>query len=258
MKKLLIAICMSLYACLSMATVVEVYNGEHYFITNTDTELQGLLQAGWNLTGETFESGGSDFVCRFYLPGTAAHFFTAHTSECQQMVDVGATLPTESYWQLEGVAFRATPPADGNYLGLGTCIGSFPVYHAYNPVNRGHRFTTNLKAILELVNSGWLWGDVSMCAPIPQSYPLMWNQPRENFLVKIEGCDELIVDRNGYTADANGMQDGPIDLYIRKCNVGDNPAKVWLARIEGEDWGYLVYGVLPKTMEVYIKRAPKF
>jgi hypothetical protein len=70
--------------------IVEFYNTnlDHYFITADASEAAGIdggsAGPGWIRTGNSFKSGGSTPVCRFYgsqVPGPNSHFYTASASE---------------------------------------------------------------------------------------------------------------------------------------------------------------------------------
>ncbi len=159
----------------STGTVMEFYNTnlDHYFITADPNEAAaidgGSAGPGWSRTGNTFKSGGSTSVCRFYgsmSPGPNSHFYTADAVECAYLRQLQATTPaTEKRWNFESLDFLTTMPANG------TCpTGTIPVYRAYNNGwNRGidsnHRITTSLTAIQQEVARGWDNEGVVMCAP---------------------------------------------------------------------------------------------
>ncbi len=155
--------------------VIEFYNTnlDHYFITADTNEAadidSGSAGAGWSRTGNTFKSGGSTSVCRFYgsmSPGPNSHFYTADAGECDYLRQLQATTPaTEKRWNFESLDFLTTMPANG------TCpTGTIPVYRAYNNgwnrrIDSNHRITTSLTAIQQEAARGWDNEGVVMCAP---------------------------------------------------------------------------------------------
>ena len=156
-------------------TVVEFYNTnlDNYFITADANEVAGIDMGsagpGWIHTGDTFKSGGSTPVCRFYgsqSPGPNSHFYTVDASECAALKQLQASTPaTQKRWNFESLDFFSTPPING------ACpSGTIPVYRAYNNgftrgVDSNHRITTNLNAIQQAVALGWIAEGVVMCAP---------------------------------------------------------------------------------------------
>ena len=74
--------------------VIEFYNTnlDNYFITADSSEAAaidgGSAGPGWSRTGNTFKSGGSTSVCRFYgsqSPGPNSHFYTVDADECASL-----------------------------------------------------------------------------------------------------------------------------------------------------------------------------
>jgi cyclophilin family peptidyl-prolyl cis-trans isomerase len=157
-------------------SVVEFYNAnlDHYFITADAGEAasidNGSAGPGWSRTGNSFKSGGSVSVCRFYgsqSPGPNSHFYTADTGECDGLKQQQASTPdTEKRWNFESLDFASTP------LSNGACPdGTTPVYRAYNngfarSVDSNHRLTSSLTAINEVVARGWSDEGAVMCAPL--------------------------------------------------------------------------------------------
>lgn len=159
--------------------VVEFYNAglDHYFITANPNEAaaidSGVAGPGWNRTGNTFKSGGTTSVCRFYgsySPGPNSHFYTVAPGECQGLKNqqLPADDPrklTDKSWNFESLDFVSTPPV------AGTCpAGTASVYRAYNNghargVDSNHRITPSQAAIQEAVARGWSNEGVVMCAP---------------------------------------------------------------------------------------------
>lgn len=155
--------------------VVEFYNTnlDHYFITADTNEASaidsGSAGPGWMRTGNSFKSGGSTSVCRFYgsmWPGPNSHFYTVDPGECAFLKQLQAGTPaTQKRWNFESLDFASTPPANG------ACpCGSVPVYRAYNNgfprgVDSNHRITSSPTAIWEVMTRGWINEGVAMCAP---------------------------------------------------------------------------------------------
>ena len=160
-------------------SVTEFYNTnlDNYFITADAGEAAaidgGSAGPGWSRTGNTFNSGGSASVCRFYgsqSPGPNSHFYTVDSAECQGLKD--QQIPTGDprkltikSWNFESLDFVSTPPTNGSCLG-----GTVPVYRAYNNgfargVDSNHRITSSTTAIQDVVSRGWSNEGVVMCAP---------------------------------------------------------------------------------------------
>lgn len=154
--------------------VIEFYNTnlDNYFITADANEAAqidgGSAGPGWSRTGNTFNSGGSTPVCRFYgsqSPGPNSHFYTVDPSECAALKQLQATTPaTQKRWNFESLDFISTPATNG-----ACTAGTVPVYRAYNNgysrgVDSNHRITSNLAAIQEVVSRGWSNEGVVMCA----------------------------------------------------------------------------------------------
>ncbi len=159
--------------------VVEFYNTtlDHYFITadaNEATQIDGgSAGPGWIRTGNSFKSGGSTTVCRFYgsqSPGPNSHFYTVDPIECDFLKQLQQSTPaTQKRWNFESLDFVSSQPTTG---GLdGACpTGTVPVYRAYNNgfaqgIDSNHRITSSLAAIQEVVSRGWSNEGVVMCAP---------------------------------------------------------------------------------------------
>jgi hypothetical protein len=158
----------------AVAEVLEYYHSglDHYFMTANQAEAAGLdanSALGWLRTGNTFKSGGSTPVCRFYgsmSPGPNSHFYTLAGAECDSLKQLQASTPaTEKRWNFENLDFSSTPTT------LGVCeSGTVPVYRAYNNgyargLDSNHRVTRNLSAIWEVADRGWLSEGMVMCAP---------------------------------------------------------------------------------------------
>lgn len=158
------------------STVVEFYNTnlDNYFITADANEAAaidgGSAGPGWIRTGNSFKSGGSTPVCRFYgsqSPGPNSHFYTVDADECTYLKQLQVSTPvTQKRWNFESLDFISTPPSNGICLG-----GTVPVYRAYNNgftrgADSNHRITSSQVAIQEVVNRGWNNEGVVMCAPI--------------------------------------------------------------------------------------------
>ncbi|BBJ24643.1 hypothetical protein [Candidatus Nitrotoga sp. AM1P] len=155
--------------------VVEFYNTnlDHYFITANAGEAAGIdggsAGPGWIRTGNSFKSGGSTPVFRFYgsqVPGPNSHFYTASASECDGLKQLQTTTPAaQKRWNFESLDFVSTPPTNG------ICpTGTAPVYRAYNNgfargVDSNHRISSATAAIQEVVARGWIDEGIVMCAP---------------------------------------------------------------------------------------------
>ncbi len=157
------------------APVVEFYNTnlDNYFITADAGEAtaidSGSAGPGWTRTGNTFRSGGSTAVCRFYgsqSPGPNSHFYTVDPAECTSLKQLQAITPaTEKRWNFESLDFDSTPPINGSCPS-----GTMAVYRAYNNgftrgIDSNHRITRNITAIQQEVTRGWRNEGVVMCAP---------------------------------------------------------------------------------------------
>ena len=147
--------------------VTEFYNTQlnHYFLTANAIEAASIDQGGsgpgWTRTGDTFKSGGSNAVCRFFgvqaAGGPNGHFYTADPAECAQVKN-------DPGWHFESFDFAITPPNPG-----GVCpAGLVNVYRAYNKRfaehDSNHRITTNLAAYQQQIAQGWQGEGVVMCA----------------------------------------------------------------------------------------------
>ncbi len=165
-----------LSGALASTPIVEFYNThlDHYFITADAGEAAGIdggsAGPGWIRTGNSFKSGGSTPVCRFYgsqIPGPNSHFYTVAGAECDGLKQLQATTPaTQKRWNFESLDFVSTLPING------TCpSGTVSVYRAYNNgfargVDSNHRFSSSEAAIQDVVMRGWINEGVAMCAPI--------------------------------------------------------------------------------------------
>ena len=155
--------------------IVEFYNNrlDNYFITSNPSEAtaidNGSAGAGWSRTGNTFKSGGTSPVCRFYgslNPGPNSHFYTVDLNECNDLKAQQASTPdSQKRWNFESLDFVSTPAVNG------ACpTGTTSIYRAYNNgyskgIDSNHRITSNLAAIQQVVALGWRNEGVVMCAP---------------------------------------------------------------------------------------------
>ena len=157
------------------ARVVEFYNAslDNYFITADSGEAaaidNGSAGQGWSRTGNSFRSGGSTLVCRFYgsmSPGPNSHFYTVDAEECASLKRLQASMPaTQKRWNFESLDFLSTAPVNGSCP-----AATLSVYRAYNNgsarnVDSNHRITTSQAAIQQVVARGWSSEGVVMCAP---------------------------------------------------------------------------------------------
>lgn len=155
--------------------VVEFYNTnlDHYFLTADPSEAaaidNGSAGPGWSRTGNTFKSGGSTPVCRFYgsmSPGPNSHFYTADAGECAHLRQLQASTPaTEKRWNFEGMDFATTPTTNGM-----CASGTMPIYRAYNNgftlgMDSNHRITGSQMMMQQMMSRGWMNEGVVMCAP---------------------------------------------------------------------------------------------
>lgn len=161
------------------AQVIEFYNInlDNYFITADANEAaavdSGGAGPGWSRTGDTFEEGGIDPVCRFYgsiVPGPNSHFYTANVAECEQLKQLQQTTPaTQKRWNFESLDFLTTAAP------VGFCpAGSVPVYRAFNNgpargIDSNHRITTSQAGIQEVVARGWISEGVVLCGATQDS-----------------------------------------------------------------------------------------
>jgi Domain of unknown function (DUF5666) len=147
-------------------TVVEYRNTllGHFFVTASAAEIAmldaGAFNGAWQRTGESFKTGGTQAVCRFYgMPprGPNSHFFTASATECEQVMG------NYSAWTFEDHAFAVTPATNGQCP-----AGLIPVHRFYNnPTladDMNHRFTTTVAAFNATIALGWMHEGVVMCA----------------------------------------------------------------------------------------------
>jgi len=148
--------------------VVEFYNTNlgNYFMTADANEAAqidgGSAGPSWTRTGNTFKSGGSTAVCRFYgTPGRGpnSHFYTVNASEC-------AAIKQDPGWTLEGIAFYLFAPVNGQ------CgINQQPVYRLYNnrfaQSDSNHRYTTDPNLYAQMQTQGWSPEGIVFCAPAP-------------------------------------------------------------------------------------------
>lgn len=156
--------------------VIEFYNTnlDNYFITIDANEAAaidaGSAGPGWVRTGNTFNSGGSTPVCRFYgsqSPGPNSHFYTSQGAECAGLKNLQVTTPvTDKRWNFESLDFLTTVPINGNCP-----TGTMLVYRAYNNgfargVDSNHRITSSQSAIQQVVARGWSNEGVVMCTPL--------------------------------------------------------------------------------------------
>jgi hypothetical protein len=135
-----------------------------FFVTASIAEIAaldaGAFNGGWKRTGQTFNTGGTNAVCRFYgMPprGPDSHFFTADPSECSGVMAKFAA------WTFEGHAFATTPAVGGQCP-----AGLAPVNRFYNnatsPGGINHRFTVTTEAFNQTTAMGWVNEGVVMCA----------------------------------------------------------------------------------------------
>ena len=163
-------------AAVATPVVIEFYNTilDNYFITADANEASAIDSGGagpgWSRTNNTFKSGGSTQVCRFYgsqSPGPNSHFYTADAGECDSLRLLQQTTPaSQKRWNFESFDFATTTSVGG-----GCAAGTVPVYRAYNNgaargVDSNHRITSNVSSINAVVAQGWISEGVRMCSPL--------------------------------------------------------------------------------------------
>jgi uncharacterized delta-60 repeat protein len=162
----------------TIPSVVEFYNPDldNFFITADPTE-QAFVDSGavgrWQRTGNTFNAGGANLVCRFagnnaINPATGtffgpnSHFYTADFAECAGLKAIFD--PAAKSWRFESNDFAITPAING-----ACSFNLVPVYRAYNNgftrgVDSNHRITSNLAAYQQQLAAGWSGEGIVMCA----------------------------------------------------------------------------------------------
>lgn len=122
--------------------VYRMYNpnsGEHFY-TETYTERDNLMKAGWKYEGFGWTAPASDInqsvpVYRLYNPNSGLHHYTMSTEERDQLVSLG--------WRNEGVGWYS----DG--------LKTVALYREYNPNDGTHNYTTSQSEDSHLVSVGW-------------------------------------------------------------------------------------------------------
>jgi len=158
---------------------VEFYNVDldHFFLTSKLAEQaavdNGGAGPGWFRTSHSFRTlpagtGSTAPVCRFYgsvFPGPNSHFYTLDAGECQFLNDLQAVIPpTQPRWNFEGIAFWNEPPSHSSCP-----TGTSAVYRYYNngypAKDSNHRFVTSLSPNAFMLDQGWQFEGIAMCAP---------------------------------------------------------------------------------------------
>ncbi|WP_438905829.1 hypothetical protein [Enterococcus sp. AZ150] len=88
---------------------------------------------------------------RLYNPNSGEHFYTANTTEKNNLVSVG--------WKYEGIGWNA--PSQGD-----------PVYRLYNPNAGDHHYTMNGNEKNNLVSVGWKYEGIGWYSDQSKSVPL--------------------------------------------------------------------------------------
>ncbi len=146
----------------------EYYNRTYnrFFITARLGDQQlvetGAISSQWVSTGNTFtlyqnQASGTSPVCRFYIPATMSHFYTADNTECALLQSTAGF----SYEGVEGYALRLAANA--------SCPASTKaVYRAFFQAavssQSQHRFTASSQVLSSLVGQGWTNENTSFCA----------------------------------------------------------------------------------------------
>lgn len=140
---------------------------EHYFITASDNEAEGLLaQNGWEIVDFGFNVWHADDpapetavpICRFYSALVNSHFYTGGANECAKLQE------EDSGWTYEGIAFQALLPTKG------ACpAGTTPVWRLYNDraaeLDSNHRFVASSETYRAMIAEGWIGEGVAFCSP---------------------------------------------------------------------------------------------
>jgi len=149
------------------AQVVEFFDADttRYFLTADPAEAANLDvgRTGFARTGGQFsawassaDAPGLQAVCRFYVPSSRTHVYTADDAEC-------AAADARPGWIFEGVAFHAALPR------AGACdAGTTPVYVASKAVAPGvrtQRFTVDATAAVDS-GPGFAHQGTALCAPL--------------------------------------------------------------------------------------------
>jgi serine protease len=139
----------------------------HYFMVGTGEEvdfvLSGVPGRWWDMEDYFLAwrdgSQGALPVCRFYgTPGVGpnSHFYTVDPGECEMIKNAQG-------WTYEGIAFYMKKPSNG------TCpSNTTPIHRYYN--NRwmhndsNHRYASHLFDIDYMIQQGWTYEGVAMCA----------------------------------------------------------------------------------------------
>ncbi len=232
------------------ADVIEFYNGtlDHFFYTSDLAEASAIDNSsagpGWSRTGLGFKAIGPKKVCRFYgsvSPGPNSHFYTADQAECDGLKKQQALTPaTSKRWNFESLDFSTTEPD------AGACIGSMPIYRAYNNgfakgKDSNHRLSTSLSVMFGQVSKGWTIEGAVMCAPLQTDLVLTGAQPIEQYLLTLQGNDFLSLHKN-----ANS-----VTVTYGKYGLGE----IFLVEVVSCDILSVNVGVDKTMTEVYIERC---
>ena len=178
----LLAASFSAAAAIPDTEAVEFYNAltNHYFITATASEAQsldaGAAGPGWLRTGRSFQAwldasmaaASAQAVCRFYSSGANSHFYTASSSECQQLKGLEAAERASSGsvkgWQYEGIAFYVQAPTGGSCP-----AGTVAINRAYNNgfatgEGSNHRFVDDAELQSLMTDRAWIAEGTVMCS----------------------------------------------------------------------------------------------
>ncbi len=177
----LLAASLSAAASAPDTEAVEFYNSvtNHYFVTATASEGQsldaGAAGPGWLRTGRSFQAWldksaaapDAQPVCRFYSAGANSHFYTASSSECQQLKGLEAAERarggTVQGWQYEGIAFYVQAPTNGSCP-----AGTVALTRAYNDgftsgEGSNHRFIDDTELQSLMTDRAWAAEGTVMC-----------------------------------------------------------------------------------------------
>ena len=140
---------------------------DRYFITarsedQAAVEPGGALALQWESTGNTYslyesQVAGSTPLCRFYIPATMTHFYTADSAECLQLRNDEPFKSSFNYEGFEHYAIKSvTCPSNTTQV--------FRVFSNSAALNqRRHRYTSSQATLSSLVASGWANEGLAFC-----------------------------------------------------------------------------------------------
>jgi hypothetical protein len=145
---------------------------DRYVRTNpTEADLidSGSAGPGWIRTGAGFNAwsrprGGATAVNRFFSPSASAHFLTNAHEERDALIALNpANNLDNDTWVLEGIAFYMHAADDGKCPD--DTIAVHRVFKSPAIGGPAHRYLTDIPAIHAMIQRGWSYEGVAMCAP---------------------------------------------------------------------------------------------